>query len=595
MKQTQAFQFINFNRSRVITALLISLSTALIFGLINPLDLFWCNRAELFVSLTEVLQCLLFPMCMVFFAVLLLLLIALWIHRYAFDILKAGLLGFTFASYCQELFLNGKMIIAENNSTVGEISDIEVSLNLLLHFAIIAAFVLVTASRTIYSKKTENTETNSEGQNSPNFLSRNIVPYLFLCIAVMKMTGLASSYAKTANAQKSDTDLPVVQSSFFSYEPTVSFAKEHNNICVFVMDMFDSMWCDELLELYPELCEELEGFTFYQNNTSSCENTFPSVCSMLTHQEVYDSDKMDYLAQAWAGDSTLSVLKEHGYRINLVLDASTTYGDTQRIQPFCDNLVPLEDMGRTVKKPVLQRILYHLSFNRFLPYALKSCVPNALPAIKDAEYLEFTAEEPEKITMNIVSESTDIHLYDYVSTAEFNTDCNQDVFSIFHLNCAHDINLPFAEKTGADKGTDMQKTIRANLEIILHYIRNAKELGVYDNTTFIIVADHGRRIKEIRDENDNLAAPILPALMVKPANAAHSPLQYDAVTGLSNDMFMASVLEYAGIAHQSYGVSYQDVIQSKQVIPRSFLWARCDTQYVITGDARDFSNWEKIN
>ena len=76
MKQTQAFQFINFNRSRVITALLISLSTALIFGLINPLDLFWCNRAELFVSLTEVLQCLLFPMCMVFFAVLLLLLIA---------------------------------------------------------------------------------------------------------------------------------------------------------------------------------------------------------------------------------------------------------------------------------------------------------------------------------------------------------------------------------------------------------------------------------------------------------------------------------------------------------------------------------------
>lgn len=600
MKNERSRLLRHFDRTNTVTALVISFIFALIFGLLNPLDIFFANRADFFVSLSEALRSLLLPSFLTFLAVLLILFLALLLHKAVFEMLKYVLLGITAAAYCQELFLNGKMILGDNGTNLGEITSTEETVNLLIHFAVIAFFVILAASRWMPGRKEASSEADAAGNDSDGgFISRNIVAYAFAGILLMKAIGFGSAYAgavKDSHIGKNDAPVTV---DFYSYEPTVSFSKDQN-ICVFVVDMFDSTWCDAFLELYPEVREELEGFTFYQNNTAWYCDTFPSVCSILTH-EGYDwsISREAYFEQAWAGDSVLSVLKDNGYQINLVLDAPVTYGDSSLIRDYCDNFVAPENLEQEVDRKTLRRILYHLSFSRILPYAFKVLVPNELGAVSEVEYLIISSKEPEKVTIDTVNNLTDIHLYEYVRSAEFDAECEKDVCTIIHLNGAHDENLPLAEEMGAEKGEVIQRTIRANFETMLYYIRSAKELGVYDQTTFVILADHGSRFDDLYDDSLHLIKPTLPTLMIKPANAERSPFRYDSETGLSNEMFMASILEYAGIAHQEYGYSYQDIISSRQVVPREFVWRERTTtkkdHYIITGDARDFSNWKEAD
>ena len=580
--------------------MIVSFSIAFVMGLINPFEIMLVNSQDFSVSYSDAFRCLLIPALLCFLAVLFVLFIALMIHRSVFEILRSVFLGVMVSSYCQELFLNGKMIVGDNGTTIAELSDTEVSINFFIHFAIIAFCVIMSARKFIPSREPAPAQTVAPAQNAEgNFFSRNIIAYIFLCIILMKTIGFASTYAANTKATLNSADRSTPESHFFSYVPTTSFSKDQNNIYVFIVDMLDTFWCDDFLEMYPEVMDELDGCTFYQNNTSQYANTFPSVCSMLGAEPYDASSREAYFERIWNGENTLSILKEHGYQVNLIMDKSYSFGDDSLIEPFCDNYVVPEGLTQELDVNVLRRILYHLSFSRTSPYAIKRMIPNELTSISNVEYITVSCKEQESTTPSAVNTNSDTHLYEYLQSAEFHANCEHGVFTIIHLNGAHDTNEPLVEMMGFNKGNAIQNTIRANFETILYYVRSAKELGVYDQTTFIILGDHGQRTKEIRDDDYHLINPTLPALLIKPANADHAPFKYDRFTGLSSSMFMASVLEFAEIDHQKYGYSYQDIEQSQQIIARDFFWQESDSpkkeHYIITGDARDFSNWIKAD
>ena len=569
-------------------------------GLLNPLEIMVVNSQDFFVTLSDAFQCLWTSALLGFFVVLLLLFAALMIHKAAFAILRSFFLGVMVSSYCQELFFNGRMIVGENGTTLGEVPYIESSLNFLFHFAIIFTFIIIAVSRFMPSRKTAPEKADTQVQKSEHpFFSRNIVAYLFLCITIMKTVGFSSTYFSIRNSDENGLAHNEMNPLCFSYVPTTSFSSNRNNIYVFIVDTFDTFWCDDLLDLYPEVKDEMPGFTFYQNNMSQYSNTFPSVCCTLSDNRYDGSSHLAFFRRVWKGENALSVLKENGYQVNLIMDKSYSFGDASLIQPFCDNSVMPEDFIQELNPKVLRRILYHLSLNRISPYAIKQLVPNELIPISNVEYITITCKEQENTTQGIVNNNSDMHLYDFLQTAEFNADCDKDVLTIIHLNGAHDNNAMLAEKSGFDRGDCSAQTLRANFEIILNYIRNARDLGVYDNTTFIIFGDHGQRSIRVHDENYRLIKPSMPALLIKPANAEHAPFKYDRYTGLSNEMFMASVLEFAGIDHQKHGCSYQDIEKSQQIVTRDFFWkerlpsSEYSKHYTVTGDARDFSNWKE--
>ena len=130
-----------------------------------------------------------------------------------------------------------------------------------------------------------------------------------------------------------------------------------------------------------------------------------------------------------------------------------------------------------------------------------------------------------------------------------------------------------------------------------------KRLGVWDDSTIIILGDHGRPPNETDGMfNQKLKSAITTALLIKPAGSENVPIVYDRDSELSNDFFGASILEYAGIDHSSCGLSYNDVIEN-DLHPERYLQSvkfinygalKYTARYRITGDARDFGNWELL-
>ena len=154
-----------------------------------------------------------------------------------------------------------------------------------------------------------------------------------------------------------------------------------------------------------------------------------------------------------------------------------------------------------------------------------------------------------------------------------------------------------------DDSADVDRwvTTRGDFEILFYYFDQLKKLGIYDNTTIIVLGDHGRAPDEVeREGKEGLDSPIVTALLVKPANAESGKLKLDDKAELSLDFFPASVIEYAGIDHKDFGTSFNDVIEGGLHPDRwlqTYEWGGYGkviykTLYKITGDARDFANWE---
>ena len=597
--------FRNFDKGSMLTSLIVSLSIALMVGYITPLDVALNNQNNFIIGFSDIAGYMLLPAFELFAALFLVLVVCLLLNKSLYKIIKGLLFGVMLSFYIQELFLNGKMIYGISGSVVGDISYNESVINLIIHTEIVlfsTVTVFFNELKRLLKLSDKSKNFSDPSKNDKNFLIKNAVPVILSAMTLMQLTGFVSSYI--SNNPKNYSDL-TKEINLFSVKKTASFSKV-NNVYVFIVDRFDSFWCDELLEQYPEMKEELDGFTFYQNNMSHYTHTFPSISSMLTNNVYDNSEWNDYLEKVWHGENALSLLKANGYQVNLLLDKTSTYKSSYLLEPYCDNLEIEKDVDITVNKRKFRKIMFELSMTRMLPYQFKDSFSELLMDVANINYVKYSYEDTLDYCFEKSNNIRDLALYDFSQQAKFDADSDKNVFSVIHLNGAHDPNPKLVKKAGIKTRTkydyDIYGTLRANFMTILSYIHAAKELGIYDNTTFIILGDHGINPESISNSNFELVSPGVTALLVKPSGTEHGELKFDDHTALSNDMFSASILEYAGLDHSDYGYSFNDIIESQTVLPRkfqTFLWkgtgiACPKEKFIVNGNARDFSNWKKI-
>ena len=194
----------------------------------------------------------------------------------------------------------------------------------------------------------------------------------------------------------------------------------------------------------------------------------------------------------------------------------------------------------------------------------------------------------------------DLRFSKYLDTHSITADSSNKTFSFIHLNCCHTIVDEVAELHGLEGENDVYKTTRGDFEILFKYFRQMKEAGVFDNSTIIVMGDHGRAPRELKGSQSSLDNAITTALLIKPAGAGDTPLKKDRYSELSINYFAASILEYAGLDRSGCGYSYNDIINGDLHIPRFIRgfdfagYGRMVYQdgYEVTGDARDFNNWK---
>lgn len=496
-----------------------------------------------------------------------------------FDAVMLFLFGVTVAMYVQLMFFNGNMVrLTGDRADYGKLTVPHI-VNLMIWVAlcIFPFFVWI-----VKKKKAE------------------IRHYKLIFIVSIIFIGMQSAgLIVTAVA----TELPAgfeEDARCLSFGPMMKLSTDEN-IVVFLLDRLDTDYMAETLETYPELNQKLDGFTFYKNNISEYGSTFPSVSTMLTgHYYKYGQSANDYWTQAWKGDTFVGRLKKAGYITNLSIDNMTTYSQNSEIENVADNLLKADSVS--VNFVAILEAAVKLSSERLLPYLLKNILVK-FPA--PFGHLCYTASLPDGQEYVDISGRGDMEFYKYIINHPVTPDAKAETFNFIHLNCSH-TDRDKSVRTGGyhiDDATGMIKwegnfieTTRACFEILDTYFEQMKSAGVYDNTTIILVGDHGAGFNPDAERYRGMTT----SLLIKPQKA-HGELRTDAILELSNAYFGNSLLDIAGLDYD--GVSYFDIIEDKSAaLPRRYMQSYDGKDsdgevlmpkiYEITGDANDWANWK---
>ncbi|MBR1739854.1 MAG: sulfatase-like hydrolase/transferase [Ruminococcus sp.] len=582
----------HFTALREVTLLLLSLACSFTVLFFSPADIYIGNQREFSVNSKDILVPLLICAGIGFAALAIFFNILLAVHPAVFDIGANLCFGVLLSFYLQMLFLNGNMMAMTGDYKSYSLKNGYVKINLVITALIAIAPLAVWI---IKHKVKDNPVLNIGGGKA----------MVFLCGAMFLMQAVGTVGAVSSqglNKYKRNYE------KYLSYKPTMTLSSDEN-IIVFLTDRLDSLWMDEMLEKYPEIVGEFDGFTFYQNNVARNTNTFPSVPQMLTVDTYNGQEWGDYFEEAWSGDTLPDELKKNGYNVYLLISNKTTYGDEVRdLDGKCDNLIDEEDgitVNYTGKRGVVPTMI-DLSLGKLTPYCLKGTFVGKYNSDFDSGFLNFPDTEDDRLAKALGVDS-DIAYYAYLQEHGLKTGSSKPTFTFVHLNCSHDKSTKLATLHGgydtSKEKADVYETTRGDFEILFEYFEQLKELGIYDNTTIIILGDHGRAPREIEKENDfYLTSAITTGLLIKPAGS-RGEIELNDTAELSNEYLPASVLEYAGADHSVYGISYNDVINGDLHPERILQCYRWHTfgdmdiaaRYSITGDARDFDNWVLLN
>jgi len=575
-----------FNKKNELSILLLSLALSFTVFFFSPVDIFLGNQRDFVVTfkyiaipmlLTALLSTLLLEILFHLFLV-----IADWLYQ----VMARLFFGFLLAIYTQSLLLNSKMASVTGDDAKYTDNMKSVTINLI----ILSVILLLPLTFYIIAKILPKNKFFNLGKGI-------VLPYVCGIIIFMQLAGTASSIAK-ADFKKYNRSY----TQYLSYEPSLSLSRE-NNVVVFLTDRLDGYWMDEVIERYPDVSTNLTGFTYYQNNISHNTNTFPSVPQMLTNCLYRGTEWPDYCNKAWDGKTAPRVLSENGYDVNLLIDNLTTYTSIAQLDGQCSNVLTYDKdeitMNYTGNKGIIPTMT-QLSLAKHAPYALKSSITRGLGSSLSVKFLTYEHDNSDMQPM-AVDVASDVKYYKYIVNKRLRADNDNKTFTFVHLNCSHGSDETEAALYDPNAEVDIYSTTRGGFQIIFEYIEQMKRLGIYDNSTIIILGDHGRAPVEIEcDGEPGLTSEIITGLLIKPAHASQLPLKIDRDTELSNDFFPASVVEYAGIDHSDFGISYQDVINNglhPERFMQTFNWGGYGKVYYkalykVTGDARDFSNWE---
>ncbi|MBQ1463795.1 MAG: sulfatase-like hydrolase/transferase [Ruminococcus sp.] len=534
---------------------------------------------------------IIFPMLLAALAgtavAMLLLNLILYLSEAAVHFIISLAVGLNLAAYSQLLFMNGRMTALTGDYPEYAEPSPENTRNLIVYLCIAAVPVIGFIAAKLIPKK-------SAGET----FCRKIIPFAALVPTVMQLAGFAGNVAKYGIPDYKEDEMV----TYLSYEQATQLSPE-KNVIVFVTDRLDGEWMSESLEKYPELYDMLEGFTFYSDNVSNYTNTFPSAAYMLTKHQYNAEDWDTYFDDAWAGDSIPKTLKNNGYNVYLIPDTPTTIGNAKRIKDFCDN-----------KKTTRNDLRYNLfSYNgvistmtdfslaRLLPYSFKTNFIVNHSSSFSSDFSHYPDYMTDRID-NAVSNDSDVRFYEYIKEHELTNTADKPVFSFVHLDFAHDVSdVDSALWSGFSGQYDKYTAIRGSFEIINEYLRQMKENGTFDNSTIILLGDHGRAPIEIEVGEKDFHGPITTALMIKTPGAERKPLVVDDSARLSNEYLPDSILEYAGLSVS--GDTFQKLLDSGEYPPRYmdvYHWRSFNdvfkvTSYEINGDSHDFSNWKRCD
>ena len=512
-----------------------------------------------------------------------------------FSIMLAITFAIGLAAYLQALVMNIGLPLANGDTIVW--ADY-LSMQIVSAFAWALVLILAIAYALLKSKR-----------------AKGIMCTAAVCLFVVQLAGAASLFISPTeqteivggDGDALNTDL-AHRAEVVMTEDQMYTVSPKSNVVVFVLDTYDNAYLNSAMRNYPEKTQHVldyfTGFTYYKNATSAMIPTRFAIPFMMTGEMPTPDEPFSvYKAQRYPRSTFLQQLHDQNYSIGLYTDSLTISSLPQSEQDRITNLtVNMHKLSSsTVDFGGALYALYQMGLYRDAPWSLKWAFWYYTDSINSmiVKYDPLAAPEETIYVMDDIRYFS--RLQKYGLTIE--DDGYDGAFRFIHLLGSH---YPFNyDEEVNDLGTDGSSVIPQSigaLRIVGEYIEDLKALGVYDETTIIVTADHGYWTITL----DPIEETSTPIMFIKPAQSESLddlPM-VDDMTPVSHLDLQATILEAMG-ADESEWRAYGYSMLSPEEIPanRERLYLTTDSEpdltdvrlreYKITGDSQDWSNWSE--
>lgn len=371
---------------------------------------------------------------------------------------------------------------------------------------------------------------------------------------------------------------PVEGEYGMSWDGALSLSQDEN-IVVILLDTFDNKLIEPLLADDPECLGFLEGFTYYKNTLGTYKFTYPSMTAHMTGELWYCdgtyADRTAYLKKAWESDELFTGLHEQGYDVR-VLGAWQYLGEAR--PDLIDNY-ETDPKIVTSYAGLTAKMLQFVAF-KYMPHVLKP------------GFWLYTGE------FNSYKELSMYYMIDPLSyrriqTEGIQSDSAKKAFRMYHFSGMH---LPYTLSKDVTEIPESEGSMfeqsQGSLKIAREIIEQMKARGVYENSTVIIMADHGTVHDNIPDDAYN------PIFFMKKKGDTGALKTSMAPVWLMD--MKATILDAAGMEeYADYGTSVFDLTEDTKRDRYFYCTHQKDangagmTEFLITGDCNDYSNWKR--
>lgn len=565
-------------KGRIGAAFLVSFFTVFTILVVAPLELVASNAKDLSFSLNDVAG----P---VFLAGLLLTLISTAVlsllRKRVFNVAVALVGAIGVASYVQAVFLNGGMPLADGHEVIWSNFTNQMIVSGLIWLAIIAAAVIFSLLKA--------------RQLRTGLLVTATALIIVQAVGVASLWGPAVAAFTDVNTRESQ-QIYATRDGLFN----VSSKK---NVVVFVLDTTDTAFVQQIYNEYPETFAHMTGFTWYRNSVGSMIPTRYGIPSLVFENRLQPGQSFGDFVNGWADNSHyLDDINKLGYSVGLYTDNfNSIYTDYMHNRTI--NYHELRGRGSENQLNVLSalRILYKTAFCRDMPWVFK---PRFWYYTEDLNMRMRKSVNMDEVDLSSQPYTEDDLKYyqelQHYGLSIDNTGQNGS-FRFIHLFGSHppytlDRNV---ERTEDPSKQNVDEQTIAAYRIVEAYIAELKRLGVYENTSFIITADHG----DWYLTGGDIQTPSAPVIMYKPAGQtaeeAAQPMQISDAPVWHYDI-LAQTLKDMGVDQQTLSnyTTPLDEVHEGDVRPRYYIETISNgkrdifvREFVINGNANDMKDW----
>lgn len=313
----------------------------------------------------------------------------------------------------------------------------------------------------------------------------------------------------------------------------------NKNVIVIILDYFSNQYLAPTLEQYPDAIDCMKDFTYYTNADCAYFGTYPSLAHMLSGSEPVPQISInEWTEKIWKTDKAqgfYQALRDAGYVTNVYTPDKNMLCGMNGVEVLEGTFSNITNEGQdlVVNYDLLTNTMIKMSCYRYFPYILK---PYVYANVN--EYADVVTSRENKVYHN------NHEFYEQLLNQKLTTDEESNYYIVQHLMGPH------VFQTGADgrhKGdATKEETIKGCMVIVEEYLNQLKELGVYDDATIIVTADHGEpRASQV-------------VFFMKQAGEQHDGLQLNNAP-ISLVDYQATIAQVAGIDSIPYGLSVMDI------------------------------------